>query len=231
MPKINVYLPDELAAAVRDAGIPVSAVCQRALADAVAAADGRAASGAESTPRSEGWQPHRFTDRARKVIALATEAAGGAQDQVSSPDVLGALIRHGNNLALAIMRSMEIEPDDVLSELTATVATAAQAGTPEPATLLQIAERASAESAALSNDYVGCEHLLLGILAGPDGDPAVRTLTTMGLTREKARDAVRVALGGYSFAQNNLTLAGLSAPVRMVLEEIRQRLSKIETGG
>ena len=35
MPKINVYLPDDLAAAVRAADVPVSAVCQRALADAV----------------------------------------------------------------------------------------------------------------------------------------------------------------------------------------------------
>jgi post-segregation antitoxin (ccd killing protein) len=35
MPKINVYLPDELAEAVKAAGVPVSAVCQRALEEAV----------------------------------------------------------------------------------------------------------------------------------------------------------------------------------------------------
>ena len=35
MPKINVYLPDELAQAVKEAGVPVSAVCQRALEQAV----------------------------------------------------------------------------------------------------------------------------------------------------------------------------------------------------
>ena len=35
MPKINVYLPDDLAEAVRTARIPVSAVCQRALEDAL----------------------------------------------------------------------------------------------------------------------------------------------------------------------------------------------------
>ena len=39
-PKINVYLPDELAGEVKAAGIPVSAVCQQALADAVAASQG-----------------------------------------------------------------------------------------------------------------------------------------------------------------------------------------------
>ena len=35
MPKINVYLPDDLADAVRDTGVPVSAICQRALEQAV----------------------------------------------------------------------------------------------------------------------------------------------------------------------------------------------------
>jgi post-segregation antitoxin (ccd killing protein) len=35
VPKINVYLPDELAEAVKEAGVPVSAVCQRALEQAV----------------------------------------------------------------------------------------------------------------------------------------------------------------------------------------------------
>ena len=37
MPKINVYLPDELADAVREAGLPVSPICQRALEQAVRA--------------------------------------------------------------------------------------------------------------------------------------------------------------------------------------------------
>ena len=35
MPKINVYLPDDLADAVKEAGIPVSAICQRSLEQAV----------------------------------------------------------------------------------------------------------------------------------------------------------------------------------------------------
>jgi len=228
MPKINVYLPDELASAVREAGIPISAVCQRALADAVAAADGGGSARAEPPPAAAGWQPNRFTDRARKVVDGAIEAAGGSQDRARSAHVLGALVGQGNNLALAIMRSLDIEPEDVVSELRATVSSARQEGQPNSANLIEIGERASAEAIELGNNYIGCEHLLLGILAGPDDDPAVRTLTTMGLTREKTRDAVRVALGGYTYAQGNLSLAGLSAPVRSILEEIRQRLGRLE---
>ena len=53
-PKINVYLPDELASEVKAAGIPVSAVCQQALADAVASSqgvDGSAPAGDSSARR------------------------------------------------------------------------------------------------------------------------------------------------------------------------------------
>lgn len=229
MPKINVYLPDDLANAVRDAGIPVSAVCQRALADAVAAADGTIGNIGAETGSSSGWSPNRFTDRARKVVELAIASAGGDQDEVTSADLISALIEQGNNLALAILHSLDIETVDVLAELKATVSSAGQNARSISATLLEIGERAAAASTELGNNFIGCEHLLMGILAGPDADPAVATLKTMGLTPEKARDAVRVALGGFSYAQGNLTLAGLSAPVRSILEEIRQRLSKIET--
>lgn len=230
MPKINVYLPDDLAIAVREAGIPVSAVCQRALADAVAAADGTIGEPAGADEPSSGWSPNRFTDRARKVFDLAIDAAGGRQDEVTSLQLVRALIEQGNNLALAIMRSLDIETDDVLSELRATEATARQQGEVVAATLVEVGERAARAASELGNNFIGCEHVLMGILGGPPEDPAVATLTTLGLSSAAARDAVRAALGGYSYAQGNLTLAGLSAPVRSILEEIRQRLSKIETG-
>lgn len=230
MPKINVYLPDDLANAVREAGIPISAVCQRALADAVAASDGTTATGDADPNTATGWQPSRFTDRARKVVEIATDSVGGDQDQVRSSDLIRALVAQGNNLALTILGSLDIESDDLLSELAATVSTAGQDGSSTAAKLREIGERAVHASLELGNNFVGCEHLLIGILAGPDDDPAVATLKTMGLTLEKARDAVRAALGGYSYAQGNLTLAGLSAPVRSILEEIRQRLGRLEQG-
>jgi ATP-dependent Clp protease ATP-binding subunit ClpA len=233
MPKINVYLPDDLASAVRDAGIPVSAVCQRALADAVAAADGTiGATGPEQSQPDGEWQPNRFTDRVRKVIDLAIEAAGGNQEAVTSVQLVSALVGQGNNLALAILRSLDIEPEDVLAELKATVSTERQrAGDVTAATLLEVGERAARAAAELGNNFIGCEHVLMGILAGPETDPAVATLKTLGMTATKARDAVRAALGGYTYAQGNLSLSGLSAPVRSILEEIRQRLGRLETTG
>src|SRR6266508_1603538 len=70
MPKINVYLPDELARAVRDAQVPVSAVCQVALERAVR--EVTAARGAEDVPvtgaDAAGGLFSRFTPRARKAV-------------------------------------------------------------------------------------------------------------------------------------------------------------------
>lgn len=232
MPKINVYLPDDLARAVREAGIPISAVCQRALADAVAAADGSTggASPASDDQPSEGWQIHRLTDRARRVFDLAIEAAGNRQS-ATSVQLIEALVEQGNNLALGVLRSLDIESDDLLGELRATVSAARRAGEVTAASIWEVGERAAQAAAELDNNFIGCEHLLLGILNGPEEDPARATLGTLGVDLATAQHAVRAALSGYSFAQGNLSLSGLSAPVRSILEEIRQRLGRLEQPG
>ncbi|MFL6162224.1 MAG: Clp protease N-terminal domain-containing protein [Jatrophihabitantaceae bacterium] len=233
MPKINVYLPDDLARAVREAGIPVSAVCQRALADAVAAADGSIGSSEDAAATdqpADGWQPNRFTDRVRRVLDLAIEAAGG-QAAVTSVELIRALVEQGNNLALAVLRSLDIEPEDLLSELRATVAAGRRAGEATADSLKEVGERAARVAVELDTNFIGCEHVLLGILNGSEKDPARSTLNTLGVDFSTARHAVRAALSGYSYAQGNLSLSGLSAPVRSILEEIRQRLGRLEQPG
>ena len=75
MPKINVYLSDELAEAVKEAYLPVSAICQRALESAVrrvAAIREQTAGEGDGTLRFG-----RFTARAQAVLALAEEDARG----------------------------------------------------------------------------------------------------------------------------------------------------------
>ncbi len=233
MPKINVYLPDDLARAVRETGIPVSAVCQRALADAVAAADGTIGSGEREAPSEQpsgGWQPNRFTDRVRRVFDLAIDAAGD-QDAVTSVHLIQALVEQGNNLAIAVLRSLDIEPADLESELRATVSAGRRAGDAAADSLKEVGERAAKLAIELDTNFIGCEHVLLGILNGSERDPARATLNTLGIEFTTALHAVRAALSGYSYAQGNLSLSGLSAPVRSILEEIRQRLGRLEQPG
>jgi ATP-dependent Clp protease ATP-binding subunit ClpC len=231
MPKINIYLPDDLASAVREARIPVSAVCQRALADAVSAADSVVV---DPPPPDEGPADavsrlrNQLTDRAMMVIDMAAETTGDRQ-HVTSVELVEALVQQGNNLALTALRSIDIEPEDLIRELEATVSAALRFDTKQmAASLSEMRDRAVLFALNFDNNYIGCEHLLLAILSGADDDPATATLRTLGLDLRTGLGLVRAAQGGFRHAQGNLSLTALSAPVRSVLEEIRQRLGRLE---
>src|SRR5579863_8617821 len=109
MPKINVYLPDALASAVKAAGVPVSAVCQAALSDAVERI-GRtrkaiAALRDPATPAAilqrigEGTR-RRMTPRLVAALRVAAlDPDGQARTAVSSLGLLRGLLDDGDNLA------------------------------------------------------------------------------------------------------------------------------------
>ncbi|HMK11712.1 MAG TPA: Clp protease N-terminal domain-containing protein, partial [Acidimicrobiales bacterium] len=108
MPKINVYLPDALAEAVKEAQLPVSSICQAALETAIqrvqAARDGRLYS--------------RFTPRAQHVLELAREVARTIPNEhVDTVHLLVGIVDEGGNLGLKVLESLEIEPADLRAEL------------------------------------------------------------------------------------------------------------------
>jgi ATP-dependent Clp protease ATP-binding subunit ClpA len=217
-PKINVYLPDELAEQVRSAGIPVSAVCQQALADAVAA------SGADAPGGSPGDDLSRsFTKRAYGVLADAEQLARASGQQPTTVDLVAALVESGG-LAVVVLEAADLEPQDLLDELRAR---ATQGGVAGP--LEELAERAVEQARGCGHSYVGTEHLLLGLTAGPTREVARATLKDLGMTHESALRGVATALSAYTYARETLTFSGLSAPIRTALEEIRSRLARLES--
>ncbi|MDX6357107.1 MAG: hypothetical protein QOH37_161 [Nocardioidaceae bacterium] len=220
-PKINVYLPDELAEQVRAAGIPVSAVCQQALADAVAA------SGADAPPGAAGSLgddlSHSFTKRAYGVLADAEKLAEVAGRPATTLDLVAALVESGG-LAVVVLESADLEPQDLLDELRARATQGGVAGSLE-----ELAERAVEQARGCGHSYVGTEHLLLGLTAGPTREVARATLKDLGMTHESALRGVATALSAYTYARETLTFSGLSAPIRTALEEIRSRLARLES--
>jgi ClpA/ClpB-like protein/post-segregation antitoxin CcdA len=212
-PKINVYLPDELAAEVKAAGIPVSAVCQQALADAVATSQG---ADATSLP-GEG----ALTRRAAGMVAAARDSASAEPTTV---DLVAAMVDSGG-LALSVLEAADITPEDLVDELRARAARDGGAGTLDAALALAIEQ-----SQGLGHSYVGTEHFLLALTAGPTRELARRTLADMGLKHEQALRGVVTALSAYSYARESLTFAGISAPIRAALEDIRSRLVRLEAG-
>jgi ATP-dependent Clp protease ATP-binding subunit ClpA len=200
MPKINVYLPDELAEAVKDARVPVSSICQRALKQAVrfvvtihqTVRDGL-------DPADLAAQLPQFTVRAREAIAQAIDTARAASaPAVDTGDLLAGIIDGDDGVALDILRAIEIDPALVRRGLAAGTgdepgepATAGAASFTTPAAT--VIEAALAESMSLGHNYVGCELLLIAMIEDPDGK-AGRVLRALGADARSTRRAVTAAL-------------------------------------
>ncbi len=221
MPKINVYLSDELAKAVRETDIPVSSVCQRALADAVAAADGPVVGGDAAVMASPTGELSRFTRRARTAI----DHARSTNAHPTTVDLVQGIIAEGNNLGLGVLRALDIEPDDLVAELNGR---GRQSGA-HADELADVLERSTQQALALRHSYVGCEHLLLGLAGGPDGELVADTLGAMGVDVARGQQAVSMMLAGFAYARDTSLHAGLSTSIRSALDEIRTRLSRLES--
>jgi ATP-dependent Clp protease ATP-binding subunit ClpC len=216
MPKINVYLPDELAAAVRDAQIPVSAVCQTALERAVR--DVSALRGSDAAPDTD--EPTygaftRFTPRSRKATMLAEGVARAhGHHRVGTEHLLLGILEERGNLAMKVFHALEVDPDAVYSEVTAALALAPDPGTgtdtgsatslPFTPLAKEALEAAAREALALGHNYVGCEHQLLGLVAVEEG-LASQVLRRMGVELRTTRRSVVTALSGFIQASEQRT--------------------------
>jgi ATP-dependent Clp protease ATP-binding subunit ClpA/post-segregation antitoxin (ccd killing protein) len=269
MPKINVYVSDELAEAIKESGVPVSAVCQRALETAVRRVT--AIREATLTPAT-GLDDHsdrltHFTLRARNVVKLAVEEARDhSAAEVGTEHLLAGILAEGGNLALSVLSVIDIDPDQVRRELDrqfppvptpAAASVAALTLTPDsdptldvipdavPEVGLKIGSQAASalelavtEATAFGHNYVGCEHLLLGLIAEPDGAGG-SILRSLGADLRLTRRAVGAALAGYIHlrAQKDQPatpptvtdpMTKLSALIEQQIQPVVQRLERIE---
>ncbi|WP_075973201.1 Clp protease N-terminal domain-containing protein [Actinokineospora bangkokensis] len=197
MPKINVYLPDDLAEGVRAAGLPVSAICQRALEASVrrVAAIRRTALSAHEDPTAG---LNQFTDRARTAIRTAAGRSRAAGGQLGTADLLHGVLDEGANLGVRVLRALGLDPAALAAALPQRPQDPVGAAS-FTATASAALELAVTEALALGHDFVGCEHLVLGLLAEPDGS-AGALLRDRGADLRPARQAVVAALVGLTRA-------------------------------
>ncbi|MFL6122254.1 Clp protease N-terminal domain-containing protein [Actinophytocola sp.] len=226
MPKINVYLPDDLADSVKEIGLPVSAICQRALEQSVKRVTAiRAVGDLTGTDPTAGLVA--FTQRAREVVRLAITAArdrGAAE--VGTRDLLLGLLTEGENLALRVLTAIDVDPTRVLQGVRGLPSGAAGTSAARfSVTAANALELTVVEALTLGHNYVGCEHLLLGLVAEPDG-AAGEVLRGLGAESKQVRHAVSAALAGY--VQLRANQGGLAAAVSTALEPVLRRLDKLE---
>jgi hypothetical protein len=241
MPKINVYLPDELAEAVKETGVPVSAICQRALEQAVRRVTAIRETALGDVDADELTAPmEAFTGRARTTLKLALEhARAQGAPHVGTEHLLGGLLAEGSNLALHVLRAVEIEPDQVGRNLARQSATEPAAGAPHQvsAPAASALELAVTEAAGFGHNYIGCEHLLLGLITEPDGT-AGQILRALGAEQRLTRRAVAAALAGYVHLRSQGQGGGqagpagaadaLAAAVRQEIEPLIRRIERLE---
>ena len=229
MPKINVYLPDDLAAAVRDAHVPVSAVCQSALERAVRDVASLRATDQPPPEDHPGLGTFgRFTPRARKALALAEDAARAVpHSYVGTEHVLLGLIDERGNLAVKVLETLGIELTDLRAEVLGSMGPPSdrvEGRIPFTPLAKQVLEATAAEARGMAHNYIGCEHVLLGLIATEKG-LASEVLRRMGVERITTRRTVITALSGFVRARQS------PAPARDpadALQQILERLDAIE---
>jgi hypothetical protein len=119
----------------------------------------------------------RFTDRARRSVVLAQEEARNMQhNYIGTEHVLLGLLGESDGVAARVLSSFGMTPEGTRQEITAIVGTgsAKPAGhipfTPRAKKTLELSLR---EALQLSHNYIGTEHILLGLIREGDGVAAV----------------------------------------------------------
>jgi ATP-dependent Clp protease ATP-binding subunit ClpA len=140
----------------------------------------------------------RFTDRARKVMALAnTEAIRFHHEHVNTEHIVLGLINEGSNAGVNILRCLGIDPRRVRAEIERRVTSGPKPATgrlPVTAEVARVIQYAVEESRDAGQDYVATEHLLLGLLRRQDG-MAAQVLMSFGLKPEDVRAAATTFRG------------------------------------
>jgi len=143
---------------------------------------------------------YNFTERVRKVLAMAREEAARLHHEyVGTEHILLGLIREGEGVAAAVLQNLSVDLDEIQQKIEETVkkGKAAQATGPDlPYTsrAKKVLELAMGEARELNHSYVGTEHLLLGLLREEKGI-AAQVLTDAGVNLDAARAETLRLLG------------------------------------
>src|SRR6195952_4135507 len=141
----------------------------------------------------------RFTDRARKVMALANqEAQRFNHEYIGTEHILLGLVKEGSGVGATVLKNLDIDLRKVRLEVEKLVKSGPDMVTmgklPQTPRAKKVIEYAIEEARNLNHNYVGTEHLLLGLLREHDG-VAAQVLMNLSLKLEEVREEVLNLLG------------------------------------
>ena len=163
-----------------------------------------------------GW-PHmfeRFTDRARRVVVLAQEEARLLNHSyIGTEHILLGLIHEGEGVAAKALESLSISLDAVRAQVEEIIGQGGSSPsghipfTPRAKKVLELSLR---EALQLGHNYIGTEHILLGLLREGEG-VATQVLVKLGADLGKVRQQVIQLLSGYQGPGTKGEAAGSAA--------------------
>ena len=141
----------------------------------------------------------RFTDRARKVMQLANqEAQRFNHEYIGTEHVLLGLVKEGSGVAANVLKRLDVDLRKIRLEVEKIVQSGPDMVTmgklPQTPRAKKVIEYAMEEARNLNHNYVGTEHLLLGLLREQEG-VAAQVLMNLGLKLEDVREEVLNLLG------------------------------------
>jgi ATP-dependent Clp protease ATP-binding subunit ClpC len=141
----------------------------------------------------------RFTDRARKVMQLANqEAQRFNHEYIGTEHILLGLIKEGSGVAANVLKNLDVDLRKIRLEVEKLVQSGPDMVTmgklPQTPRAKKVIEYSMEEARNLNHNYVGTEHILLGLLREQEG-VAAQVLMNLGLKLEEVRDEVLNLLG------------------------------------
>ncbi|NLW31588.1 MAG: ATP-dependent Clp protease ATP-binding subunit [Fibrobacter sp.] len=145
-----------------------------------------------------------FTDRVKKVMQIAREESVRlGNDYVGTEHLLLGLVKEGDGVAVAVMRSMGVDLDELTASIEKTITSTGGMMTigqmlPFTPRAKKVLEIAANEARSMSHKYIGTEHLLLALMKDTES-AAANALAAAGLEYERVKEEInRVLRGGES---------------------------------
>jgi ATP-dependent Clp protease ATP-binding subunit ClpC len=174
----------------------------------------------------------RFTDRARRVVVLAQEEARMLNhNYIGTEHILLGLIHEGEGVAAKALESLGISLEGVRSQVEEIIGQGQQAPsghipfTPRAKKVLELSLR---EALQLGHNYIGTEHILLGLIREGEG-VAAQVLVKLGADLNRVRQQVIQLLSGYQGKETASTGAGPSEgtpSTSLVLDQFGRNLTQ-----
>ncbi len=154
----------------------------------------------------------RFTDRARKVMALANqEAQRFNHEYIGTEHILLGLVKEGSGVGANVLKNLDVDLRKVRLEVEKLVKSGPDMVTmgklPQTPRAKKVIEYAIEEARNLNHNYVGTEHLLLGLLREHDG-VAAQVLMNLNLKLEEVREEVLNLLGAGGESEESTSGGG-----------------------